>query len=79
MGRDFHDILFLLGKTSPNFSYLEDKLGIHDSVTLKKRLFEKCRQVDFNRLARDVTPFLFNADDAKKISLFLEYIKDKEL
>jgi predicted nucleotidyltransferase component of viral defense system len=78
MGRDFYDILFLLGKTSADFSYLEEKLGIGNSVTLKKRIFEKCKQVDFNRLARDVSPFLYNAADAKKISLFLDYIKNKE-
>ena len=78
MGRDFYDILFLLGRTSVDFSYLEEKLGIKDSVTLKKRLLEKCKQVDFNQLARDVSPFLFNADDARKISLFLDYIKDKK-
>jgi predicted nucleotidyltransferase component of viral defense system len=78
MGRDFYDILFLLGKTHVNFPYLEEKLGIKDSVTLKERLVEKCTQVDFNRLARDVSPFLYNPDDARKISLFLDYIKNKE-
>jgi len=78
MGRDFYDIIFLLGKTSVDFSYLEEKLDIKDSVTLKKRLLEKCKQVDFNQLARDVSPFLFNTADARKISLFLDYIKNKE-
>jgi predicted nucleotidyltransferase component of viral defense system len=78
MGRDFHDILFLLGKTTPDFSYLGEKLDIEDSVTLKKRLLEKCSQVDFNQLARDVIPFLYNAEDGRKISLFLDYIKNIE-
>ena len=78
MGRDFYDILFLFGKTNPNFSYLEEKLGIKDSVTLKKRLLEKCKRIDFNQLARDVIPFLFNSEDARKISLFPDYIKNKE-
>jgi hypothetical protein len=78
MGRDFYDILFLLGKTSANFSYLDKKLGIKNSVSLKKRLLDKCRKVDFSQLSRDVSPFLYNADDAKKISLFLDYIKSKE-
>lgn len=78
MGRDFYDIFFLFGKTNPNFSYLEEKIGIKDSVTLKKRLLEKCKRIDFNQLARDVIPFLFNSGDAKKISLFPDYIKNKE-
>ena len=78
MGRDVYDIIFLLGKTSADFSYLEEKLGIKDSDTLKERLLEKCKHIDFDRLARDVSPFLINADDTKKISLFPDYIKNTE-
>lgn len=78
MGRDFYDIIFLLGKTRPNFSYLQKKIGIVNSDTLKKRLHEKCKNVDFNRLAREVSPFLFNSDDAQKVFLFPDYIKQIE-
>lgn len=75
IGRDFYDIIFLLGKTHPNYSYLQEKINIGNSSVLKKRLLEKCRSVDFNRLAREVSPFLFNPDEAKKISLFPDYLK----
>jgi predicted nucleotidyltransferase component of viral defense system len=78
MGRDFYDIIFLSGKTRANFSYLEEKLDITDSNELKERLLEKCKRIDFNRLARHVSPFLFDPDDAKKIALFQEYIKTAE-
>lgn len=78
IGRDFYDIMFLLGKTRPNFFYLEEKLGIRNSDTLKERLLEKCKYVYFDRLARDVSPFLFDPNDAKKISLFQDYIKNIE-
>ncbi len=78
MGRDFYDIIFLLGKTRANFTYLEERLGIKNSDTLKERLLEKCKYVDFDRLARDVSPFLFDPNDAKKISLFLDHIKSIE-
>ena len=78
MGRDFYDILFLSGKTNANFPYLDAKIGISDSRTLRERLLEKCKRVDFNRLARDVSPFLYNPDEAKKISLFVDYIQKKE-
>jgi hypothetical protein len=70
--------MFLLGKTRPNFSYLEEKLGIRNSDTLKERLLEKCKYVYFDRLARDVSPYLFDPNDAKKISLFQDYIKNIE-
>lgn len=78
MGRDFYDIIFLLGRTRPNFSYLQKKIGIVNSDALKKRLLEKCKNVDFNRLAREVSPFLFNSDDAQKVFLFPDYIKQIE-
>jgi len=75
MGRDFYDIIFLLGKTRPDFSYLQEKINVGDSDEIKKRLFEKCRDVDFKRLEKEVAPFLFNPDDAHKISFFPDYIK----
>ena len=78
MGRDFYDIIFLSGKTRVNFPYLEEKLGVKDSKELKERLLEKCKRIDFNRLAGDVSPFLYDPDDAKKISLFQDYIKTVE-
>lgn len=76
IGRDFYDIIFLLGKTHPNFLYLQEKIHIGNSEVLKKRLLEKCRNADFNRLAKEVSPFLFNPDEAKKIFLFPDYIKN---
>lgn len=79
MGRDFYDIIFLLGKTQPNFDYLREKLNIQGPHELKKHLIEKCRDVDFERLAKDVKPFLFNPDDTKKVIYFPEYIKNLEL
>ncbi|MFW6129344.1 MAG: nucleotidyl transferase AbiEii/AbiGii toxin family protein [Candidatus Aminicenantaceae bacterium] len=75
IGRDFYDIIFLMGKTHPNFSYLEKEINISNPNVLKKKMLEKCKNVDFNRLAREVSPFLFNPDDAQKISLFPDYIK----
>ena len=75
IGRDIYDIIFLLGKTHPNFSYLQERIHIGNFEVLKKRLLEKCRNVDFNRLANEVSPFLFNPDEAKKIFIFPDYIK----
>ncbi|MFO7979645.1 MAG: nucleotidyl transferase AbiEii/AbiGii toxin family protein [Candidatus Aminicenantes bacterium] len=78
MGRDFYDIIFLLGRTRPHFTYLREKINVGDWGVLKKRLLEKCRTVDFKRLEKEVAPFLFNPDDAHKISLFPDYIKKME-
>lgn len=75
MGRDFYDVLFLMGKTKPSFKYLKEKLRIQNQLELTQRLIEKCARLNFQKMSQDVRPFLFNADDAKKILLFPDVIK----
>lgn len=75
MGRDFYDVMFLAGKTKPNFRYLKDKAGIPDTNELRKALLEHCGKLDFKRLASDAAPLVHIAGDAKKIELFLEFVQ----
>jgi len=75
MGRDFFDALFLWGKTEPRLAYLKDKLLIGSAQELKARLIRRCRDLDFDRLADDVGPFLFRPEDAKKVRLFPEFVE----
>jgi predicted nucleotidyltransferase component of viral defense system len=77
-GRDFFDIVFLLPQTKPNYEYLEKKLGIRNSQELKAELISKTAKLDFNELAKDVEPFLINADDSKKVKMFIPYIQSLE-
>lgn len=78
MGRDFYDAVFLLGKTKPNLNYLKQKMKIENGADLKKRLLDKCKTLDFNKLAKDVEPFLFVPADSKKVLYFCEYIEKIE-
>jgi len=78
-GRDFFDIIFLLSFVKPDYTYLVAKLGVGDAQALKKKLSDSIAEFDFNELARDVQPFLFNPDDAKKIELFREFIAQASL
>lgn len=75
-GRDFFDVLFLLGKARPNYDYLQMKMDIKNGDQLKKKLLSLDGEVDFKKMAKDVEPFLFQADDAQRITLFLSYIKN---
>lgn len=79
MGRDFYDIIFLLGKTKPNREYLKDKLGITDSKILRNQILLKCKELDFQRLARDVAPFLMHKHESEKIFHFPDYMKTVKL
>lgn len=75
MGRDFYDAVFLLGKTMPEFDYLNAKLRINSLNQLKKALLLKCKELNFKQLAKDVKPFLFRAEDSKKIIFFEDYLQ----
>lgn len=76
MGRDFFDIVFLYGiGAKPNFTFLKKKIGIIDGKTLKKYMLKKTAELDFNALAKDVEPFLFDPRDKKKVLLFRDFMK----
>ena len=76
MGRDFYDTIFLLGKTAPEFHYLQTKTGISDMAELKRQLIARCEKINFKELSKDIEPFLVNKDEANKILLFKDYIQN---
>ena len=79
-GRDFYDVVFLLSRVdSPSYDYLKLKTGIDNVKELKTQVLKKCELLDMKEMAKDVQPFLFDADDAKKVVLFAEYIKQINL
>ncbi|KKQ57672.1 MAG: hypothetical protein US74_C0002G0031 [Parcubacteria group bacterium GW2011_GWA2_38_13] len=78
-GRDFFDVIFLLQKAKPNYEYLQKKIGIGDGIRLKEKLMDYSMNVDFEEIANDVAPFLFNPNDSQKIKLFADFIRQVEL
>lgn len=79
-GRDFFDIVFLLGKNvKPDYGYLNLKMKINDSTALKEIILKTCAKLDMNEMAQDIAPFLFNDADTKKVELFEKYLKQVEL
>lgn len=75
IGRDIYDIIYLSGRTDIDFAYLEKRSGIKNKQELKSALIERCSGLNFKSLTRDIEQFVFVPGDAKKISLFMEYIK----
>lgn len=76
MGRDFFDIVFLYGiGARPDFAYLKKNIGIAGGKELGKYLAKKTRDLDFEALAKDVEPLLFDPKDKKKVLLFREFLK----
>lgn len=79
-GRDFFDIVFLLGQGQvPNYEYLYAKIGVQTPDELRKRIVEKCTELNMKAMAADVKPFLFDPKDEKKITLFAMYIEQAKL
>jgi len=77
-GRDFFDVVFLLGKNiQPNYAYLDLKLGINTPKALKKKLLAHCNMLNMADMGKDVAPFLFYPKDVKKVIHFSEYLSQK--
>ena len=76
MGRDFFDIVFLDGiGARPNFSYLKMNINIDNEQDLKEYLLSKTSSLNFEELARDVEPLLFDPRDKNKVLFFREFVE----
>jgi predicted nucleotidyltransferase component of viral defense system len=75
-GRDFYDISYLYGFTSPNLEYIEKYLGKAKELFISNFLKE-CNELDFNILARDVEPFLIDGSSKERIIHFNDFINMK--
>jgi predicted nucleotidyltransferase component of viral defense system len=79
-GRDFFDIVYLLSlKVKPDFGFLEQKQGIHNTEQLKEVILTHCQKINMTEMANDVAPFLFNANDVKKIKHFEAFLIHENL
>jgi len=76
-GRDFYDLVYLLGFSDFNYDYLLHKLNIKNKAELKQKLLESILDLDMEVMARDVQPFLLKADDQERVLRFREYIEQK--
>lgn len=79
-GRDFFDIVFLLSRSvTPDYSYLEEKIGVSNAEALRVYILEKTRTYNFSDLAEDVKPFLFTPADAVRVERFKEVFAEAKL
>jgi predicted nucleotidyltransferase component of viral defense system len=75
MGRDFFDVVFLLGKSGVNFDYLDQKMSIRNNKKLRDRLLLRCSQLDFSRLAKDLEPFVYSKKELNRILMFADFVR----
>lgn len=78
-GRDFYDIMFLLQNTKPDQIFLKAKFGTADYNKLIVILEEKLKETDYEALAKDVQPFLFNEEAKEMFSVFPTFLRQQLL
>ena len=69
-GRDFYDLRWILARTTPDYGYLGERFGVTTGEALRAMVAERIAAFDFVALGRDVTPFLFRAEDVKDVVEF---------
>ena len=75
-GRDFYDAMFLLAQTQPDYSFLAEKLTIHNLEELKTVVFETLKTVNLNVKKKDFEHLLFNKRNSERILSVGEFIHD---
>jgi len=78
-GRDFYDITFLLSRTKPDYEFFGQKMGVESPEDLREEVLFRIKKYDFEELAKDVSPFLIDKDDVKRVSMFEKFWKQVKL
>lgn len=66
-GRDFYDVIFLMKRTKPDFSYLKNKCGISNSRDLKAAVKKLLSETDLEKKSRDFEHLLFERKNSARI------------
>lgn len=74
-GRDFFDVVYLMGKTTPDYKFLEERLNIKTKTELIAKLREKSDSLDFKTLAKDIEPFLFDSAQKERVINFENWLE----
>jgi predicted nucleotidyltransferase component of viral defense system len=75
-GRDFYDVMFLLGQTSPDYDFLLKRKGIGSSEELKKVILRILERSDLTIKMKDFEHLLFNKNNSIRILRFKEYFME---
>jgi len=72
-GRDFYDVMFLLGRTEPDYNFLSLTCGIGNKKELKESLLGAVDKTDVRKKSRDFAHLLLDERSAGKILRFREF------
>jgi hypothetical protein len=75
-GRDFYDAMFLLAQTQPDYSFLSQKLNIHNLDELKISVTESLKTIDLNMKKKDFDHLLFHKRNSERILYVADFFRD---
>jgi len=78
-GRDFYDLMFLLGQTKPDYDFLAKRIGIKNACELKAEVKKLLKNTDLKAKTKDFEHLLFNKENSKRILLFEEFFEESVL
>ncbi|MEJ2487502.1 MAG: nucleotidyl transferase AbiEii/AbiGii toxin family protein [Anaerolineales bacterium] len=78
-GRDFFDITYVAGMTKPDLRYIHQKMGLETAEELRGEVASRIEGYDFQKLARDVSPFLIYQEEIVRVEKFKQFWKQVEL
>ena len=73
-GRDFYDAMFLLGQTTPNYSFLDTRCGINNLQMLKESITQVLSTIDLKQKSKDFEHLLFTKSNSGRILSFPEFV-----
>jgi predicted nucleotidyltransferase component of viral defense system len=74
-GRDFYDVMFLLGQTPPDYAYLSKKCSIRSPIELKGKLLQIATTTNLKLKSQDFEHLLFDKEKSQKIILFENFVE----
>lgn len=75
-GRDFYDVMFLLGLSNPDYDFLSKKMNVNNLSELKQAVNKMLDSVDLKMKMRDFEHLLFNRIHSNRILHFAEFIRE---
>jgi predicted nucleotidyltransferase component of viral defense system len=75
-GRDFYDVIFLLGQTSPDYKFLAERCEISSLEEFKLAAEKMLKTIDMNKKMKDFEHLVFNRDNSKRILRAGDFIRE---
>ncbi len=75
-GRDFYDVMFLMGQKQPDYSFLSARCGIKNQAELKQAFKNLLQKIDLSHKAKDFEHLAFQERNARRILLFEDFVDD---